>query len=162
VQGAVTVATFAATLISSPNVERGVIAGLVFSIIAHLYREMRVDHGHELDGDTLVLRPAGVIWFATTPQLERRFIEARAEHPEVEKLRIDFSQVGRFDYSGAVTLATLVEDAVGAGVDVEVVHIPPHASRALAAHLGGRFGVPTLDELPRDQRHQWYASRDDS
>lgn len=160
VQGVVTVGTFAATLISSPNVERGVIAGVALAITAHLYRELRVDHSHALEGDTLVLRPAGVIWFVTTPQLEQRFIAARAEHPEVTKLRIDFTNVGRFDYSGGATLATLVDDAVNAGVDVEIVNIPPHAGRALAAHLGGRHGVPTLDELPRGQRNQRYAGRD--
>ena len=159
VQGAVAIGTFVATLVSSPNVERGVIAGVVFAVAAHLYRELRVDHAHELDGDTLVLRPAGVVWFATTPQLERRFIAAMAEHPDVDRLRIDFEHVGRFDYSGAVTLATLVDDACNAGVEVTIVNIPPHASRALAAHLGGRCGVPTLDELPRAERHQWYVGR---
>jgi SulP family sulfate permease len=159
VQGAVAIGTFAATLLASPNVERGVIAGVVLAIVGHLYRELRVDHAHELEGDTVVLRPGGVIWFATTPQLERRFIAALADHPEVTRLRIDVGNVGRIDYSGAATLATLVDDAVNGGIEVAIVNIPPHSARALAAHLGGSHGVPTLDELPREQRHQWNAWR---
>ena len=59
------------------------------------------------------------------------------------------------DYSGAATLATLVDDAVNGGVEVSIVNIPPHATRSLAAHLGGAHGVPTLDELPGEERHQW-------
>ncbi len=155
VQGAVAVGTFAATLIASPNVERGVIAGVVFAIAGHLYRELRVDHAHAVEGDTVVLRPGGVVWFATTPQLERRFIAAIADHPELTRLRIDLANVGRLDYSGAATLATLVDDAVNGGVEVAIVNIPPHSTRALAAHLGGSHGVPPLAEVPADQRHQW-------
>jgi len=160
VQGIVTAGTFAATLATSPNVEYGVLIGLGLSIAAHLYRELRVDHASEVDGTTLILRPAGVVWFATTPQLERSFLEALAANPEVERLRIDFSNVGRFDYSGSATLATLIENACASGIEAEITCIPPHASRALAAHLGGRYGVPTLDELPRRERHQLWANRD--
>ncbi len=154
-QGAVATGTFVATLATAPNVERGVVIGVGLSILAHLTREMRVDHEYELDGDTLVIRPAGVIWFATTPQLERMFIEAVAEVPEISRLRIDFTKCGRFDYSGAATLATLVDDAENGGTSVEMVNIPPHGARALASFMGGKYGVPTLDELPVDEPYRW-------
>ena len=84
---------------------------------------------------------------------------ARAEHPEVSQLRIDCNNVGRLDYSGAATLATLVADADEGGVTVEFTNIPPHATRALAAHLGGRHGVPRLEDLPLGERHQWHHGR---
>ena len=158
-QGLVVFGTFAATLISAPNVERGVIAGVGLALIAHLIRELRVDHAHEVEEDTLVLRPYGVIWFVTAPHLEASFIAARAEHPQLQNLRIDFANVGRVDYGGAATLAELVDDAVDAGLNVDIVNIAPHAKRAIAAHLGGRHGVPTLEELADDERHQWRLRR---
>ena len=158
-QGLVVFGTFAATLISAPNVERGVIAGVGLAFIAHLVRELRVDHTHEVEEDTLVLRPYGVIWFVTAPHLEASFIAARAEHPQLENLRIDFANVGRVDYGGAATLAELVDDAVDAGLNVDIVNIAPHAKRSIAAHLGGRHGVPTLDQLADDERHQWRLRR---
>ena len=158
-QGLVVFGTFAATLIFAPNVERGVITGVGLAVAVHLIRELRVDHTHEVDHDTLVLRPRGVIWFVTAPHLEARFIAARAEHPQLQNLRIDFANVGRVDYGGAATLAELVDDAVAAGLTVDIVNIAPHAKRAIAAHLGGRHGVPTLEELADDERHQWRLRR---
>ncbi len=158
-QGVVVFGTFAATLVAAPNVERGVIAGVGLALMVHLIRELRVDHTHDVEDDTLVLRPRGVIWFVTVPHLETRFISARAEHAHLKNLRIDFSNVGRIDYGGAATLAELVDDAVDAGLIVDIVNIAPHAKRAVAAHLGGRHGVPTLEELADDERHQWRLRR---
>jgi SulP family sulfate permease len=161
VQGAVGVGTFVATVISSPRVERGILAGIGFAIVAHLYREMRVDHFHERRGDRLVLIPRGVVWFATAPKLESLFIEALAAHPEIRELEIDLSQTGRIDFSGAQELAVLIDDAAGSGVTITVSNIPPHASRAVSVHLGGRYGVPNLDEIPASERHQWLRGRAD-
>ena len=158
-QGLVVFGTFAATLILAPNVERGVIAGVGLAVAVHLIRELRVDHRHEVEDDTLVLRPYGVIWFVTAPHLETSFIAARAEHPQLQNLRIDFANVGRVDYGGAAKLAELVDGAVDAGLNVDIVNIAPHAKRAMAAHLGGRHGVPTLDQLADDERHQWSLRR---
>ncbi|MCY3849291.1 MAG: SulP family inorganic anion transporter [Acidimicrobiaceae bacterium] len=158
-QGLVVFGTFAATLISAPNVERGVIAGVGLAFIVHLIRELRVDHRHEVEDGTLVLRPHGVIWFVTAPHLETSFIAARAEHPQLQNLRIDFANVGRVDYGGAAKLAELVDDAVDAGLNVDIVNIAPHAKRAMAVHLGGRYGVPTLDQLADDERRQWRLRR---
>lgn len=160
VQAAVGTGTFVATLLASPHVEQGVVAGIGLAIVAHLYREMRVDHYHERRGDRLVLIPRGVVWFATAPKLERRFIRALAANPDVTELEIDLSETGRIDFSGAQVLAILVDDAAGSGVEITISHIPPHASRAMSAHLGGRYGVPTLDELPTGERHQWTRGRE--
>jgi SulP family sulfate permease len=161
VQAAVATGTFVATLVASPRVDRGILAGIGFAIIAHLYREMRVDHYHERRGDRLVLVPRGVVWFATAQKLESRFIGALAANPDVGELEIDLSETGRIDFSGAQVLAILVDDAAGAGIQITISNIPPHASRALAAHMGGRFGVPTLDEIPVTERHQWTHRRAD-
>ena len=158
-QGLVVFGTFAATLIFAPNVERGVIAGVGLAVTVHLIRELRVDHRHEVEDDTLVLRPYGVIWFVNAPHLETSFIAARAEHPQLQNLRIDFGNVGRVDYGGAAKLAELVDDAVDAGLNVDIVNIAPHSKRSMAAHLGGRHGVPTLDQLADDERHQWRLRR---
>ena len=158
-QGMVVFGTFVATLVAAPNIERGVIAGVGLAIGVHLIRELRVDHTHEVIDDTLVMRPKGIIWFITAPHLEAKFIAARAVHSELRKLVIDFANVGRVDYGGAATLAQLVDDAVDAGLTVDIINIAPHAKRALAAHLGGRHGVPLLAELADDERHQWNIHR---
>lgn len=156
-QAAIATGTFVATLAFSPNVERGVLLGVALAIGFHLYREMRVDHVYELDGDTIIIRPSGVVWFASTPALEDAFRDAVREHPEATSMVIDFGNCGRLDYSGASTLSELIADLTGDGLDITIVHIPSHAQRALAVFLGGVHGVPQLDELPSATRYQWVA-----
>jgi SulP family sulfate permease len=156
-QAAIATGTFVATLAFSPNVERGVLLGVALAIGFHLYREMRVDHVHELEGDTIVIRPTGVVWFASTPALEDAFRAAVREHPDASEIRIDFANCGRLDYSGASTLSETIDDLTGDGYDVTIVNIPTHAQRSLAVFLGGSHGVPELGELSSSTRYQWIA-----
>jgi len=156
-QAAIATSTFVATLAFAPNVERGVLLGVALAIGFHLYREMRVDHEHELAGDTIVVRPTGVVWFASTPALEDTFREAVATHESATSMTIDFANCGRLDYSGAGTLAEVITDLTDDGLEVSIVNIPTHAQRALAVFLGGTHGVPSLDDLPTSTRYQWVA-----
>ncbi|MDG2026808.1 MAG: SulP family inorganic anion transporter [Acidimicrobiales bacterium] len=156
-QAAIATGTFVATLLFSPNVERGVLLGVGLAIGFHLYREMRVDHAYSVDGDQLTVRPSGVVWFASTPGLEDAFREAVAEHPEASHLIVDVGQCGRLDYSGANTLSELIGDLTNDGMTVEFANIPPHAARALAVFMGGSHDVPAIDDLPTDTRYQWIA-----
>lgn len=156
-QAAIATGTFFASLLFSPNVERGVLFGVAMAIGFHLYREMRVDHVYELDGDTITLRPMGVVWFASTPALEDAFRDAVREHPEATSMIVDFANCGRLDYSGALTVSEVIADLTGDGIDVQIVGIPSHAQRALAVFLGGTHGVPALSELPTSSRYQWVA-----
>jgi len=156
-QAAIATGTFLATLAFSPNVERGVILGVALAIGFHLYREMRVDHVYELVDETIIMRLSGVVWFATTPTLEDAFRKAVAEHEGATSIRIDFANCGRLDYSGASTLAELFTDLTIDGYQIEIVNIPSHAQRALAVFLGGKHGVPSLDDIPSRVRYQWVA-----
>lgn len=156
-QAAIATGTLVATLLTSPNVERGVLIGVALSIAFHLYREMRTQHIVEVDGSTLVLRPSGVVWFASTPALEDAVRSAVLDHPEATLLRVDLSQCGRLDYSGASTLADVITDLDDQGLATEVVGIPLHAQRSMSVFLGGRHGVTAIDDLPADVRYQWVA-----
>jgi SulP family sulfate permease len=156
-QAAIASGTFVATLVTSPNVERGIIIGVVLSIGFHLYREMRIDYRYEREGDRVIVRPSGVVWFASTPALEDAFRSALAEHHDVDRVTIDLASCGRLDYTGASALAAEVTELAGSGYEVDFVNIPDHAQRALAGALGGAHNVPTLDELPAATRYQWVA-----
>lgn len=156
-QAAIATGTFVATLMFSPNVERGVLLGVALAIGFHLYREMRVDHVYESDGDSLTVRPAGVVWFASTPALEDAFRNAVAEHPETTHIVVDLGQCGRLDYSGANTLSELIADLERDDMTIEFVNVPDHAARALAVFLGGSHGVPSIEDLPDAARFQWVA-----
>jgi sulfate permease, SulP family len=154
-QGTIATGTFVATLAFSPNVERGVLVGIVGAIAFHLYREVRVAHDYRIDGDTITIHPTGVVWFASTPALEDAFRSAVAEHPEATHVVIDFGACGRLDYSGAATLSRAVDDLTDDGCRVDIVNVPRHAQRVLSVFLGGSHGVTPLADLPPDARSQW-------
>ncbi len=154
-QGTIATGTFVATLLFSPNVERGVLVGIVGAIAFHLYREVRVDHDYRIEGDTITIHPTGVVWFASTPALEDAFRSAVAEHPEATHVVIDFGACGRLDYSGAATLSGVIDDLTADDREVDIVNVPRHAQRVLSVFLGGSHGVPELADLPADARSQW-------
>lgn len=135
-QSIVAVGTLVATLLSSPRVERGVLIGVALAVGIHLYRELTVTASSEARGTTLHVRPRGVLWFATVPQVERLVRRELATETELDAVVIDLAGVGRLDYTGAAALGRLLAELRHADVEVRVENIPPGAARAAAIHLG--------------------------
>ncbi len=134
-QALVGAGTTFATIALAPRVERGVLVGIGLAVAVHLYRELQVAAPGERDGDTLTVRPKGVMWFATVPQVERLVREELAAERNLTAVVIDFAGVGRLDYSGAVALRRILERISAGGVAVSVAGIPPSASGAVRAEL---------------------------
>ncbi len=87
-------------------------------------------------GTDLVLRPHGVVFFASAPEVEDRLFDALAGHDDIERVVIDLARLGRIDYTGAVALKGLVEDVRNGGLLVELTGIPPQA-RAVLSRVWG-------------------------
>ncbi|MEL6982471.1 MAG: SulP family inorganic anion transporter [Actinomycetota bacterium] len=134
-QGLVGVGTFAATLAASPRVERGVLIGIGLALAVHLYRELRVTADSEWSDEELVVRPHGVLWFATVPSVDSLIREHLARHPDTARVVFDLESVGRLDYSAGAALSRLVEELGDAGVEVRLIHVYSTTARAVAAHL---------------------------
>lgn len=134
-QAVVCIGTLVATLLTSPRVERGVLIGLGLAVAVHLYRELNVIVESESEGNTLTVRPHGVLWFATVPQVERLMREELASHRHINFVVIDLSSVGRLDYSGAVGLRRVLLERVAPGVNVTISEVPTSASEAVIAEL---------------------------
>ena len=134
-QALVGAGTTFATIALAPRVERGVLVGIGLAVAVHLYRELQVAAPGERDGDTLTVRPNGVMWFATVPQVERLVREELAAERNLTAVVVDLAGVGRLDYSGAVALRRIVERISAGGAAVSVVGIPPSASGAVRAEL---------------------------
>ena len=135
-QSIVATGTLVATLLSSPRVERGVLIGVALAVGIHLYRELTVTASSEARGTTLHVRPRGVLWFATVPQVERLVRRELATQTDLDAVVIDLAGVGRLDYTGAAALGRLLAELRQADVEVRVENIPPGAARAAAIHLG--------------------------
>jgi SulP family sulfate permease len=127
--------TFAVTLVMAPRIDLGVMVGVGLAILSHVWLETTMRADVSYDAGTLTIRPFGVIWFVSAPALEDLLIDHLADHPEADRLVIDLGQAGRIDYTGAAALARVLEDARTAGLDAEVVAVPLHSRRTMAAVL---------------------------
>jgi SulP family sulfate permease len=134
-QAAVAIGTLGATLVFSPRAERGVLFGIGLALAVHLYRELNVSVEADLDDQTLTVAPKGVVWFATVPQIDRLVRNAVSEHPSLHTVVLDFSGVGRLDYSGAAAMRRIVNDILAGGTSVDIINVPPGAARAARVHL---------------------------
>ncbi|NNG15047.1 MAG: SulP family inorganic anion transporter [Gemmatimonadales bacterium] len=128
--------TFAATLLLAPRIELAVLMGIGLAILVHLWRELAVHVATEYSDETLRLTPHGVLFFASAPGLDEAVIQQLAAHPSAERLVIDLAQLGRIDYTGALALKDVVEEAELASLHVEMTGIPPHARRILTKVFG--------------------------
>lgn len=134
-QAAVAGGTMAATLLSAPRVERGVLVGIGLALGVHLLRELNVTVDGERRGDVLTVSPKGVLWFFTVPSVDRIVRAELAEHTQLDHVEIDLGGVGRLDYTGAAGLARIIADIRSSGVTVAVRNVPPGAAVAAGIHL---------------------------
>ena len=133
--------TFTATLVLSPRIDVAVMLGIGVGITVHLWRELRVPVGSSYDSGTLTLRPQGVVFFGSSPDVAAAMLDTLAQYPDVTRVVFDLTAVGRIDLTGALALKTLVEDARLAGLEAEVAFVPPHAERVLTAVWQGELAI---------------------
>jgi SulP family sulfate permease len=140
VQGAVAAVTFLLTLALAPRVDEALLLGIGLGIAVHLIRELRVDVSAGVEGDSLIVTPAGVLYFGSAHQLAEQLLDLIAAHPEATRLVFDLEGIGRLDYTGAVTLRALGDEARDAGLQVELVRVPPAARRIVESVWHDRPG----------------------
>ena len=128
-QFAIAAATFVLTIVLSPHVERALAIGIGLAVAVHLWRELRLDIGTEVEGDVVHVYPSGVLWFATAASLEDRLAALLAEHRGISRVVVHLEGAGRFDLSAALALRNALDFAREAGLEVSVRDVPPHARR---------------------------------
>jgi SulP family sulfate permease len=133
--------TFAATLILSPRIDIAVMLGIGLGITVHLWRELRVPVGSDYSDGLLVLRPQGVIFFGSSPDVAEAMTNLLAEHPEADRVVFDLGAVGRIDLTGALALKTLVEDARLAGLQAGIANVGRPSRRVLRAVWEGDLAI---------------------
>ena len=167
-QGLVAWATFGLTLALAPRADVAVVAGVILAASVHIWRELEVRAGAQYAGGTLTLTPRGVLFFASAPGLEAALLDELAAHPEAKRLVLRLAHLGRIDYSGALVLCTVAEEAEAAGLDVRIAEVPPQARRIFTRVLGpdSRFlEAETRDgsaERPRRRASDGKRSSDDT
>ncbi|OGO57656.1 MAG: hypothetical protein A2V85_02810 [Chloroflexi bacterium RBG_16_72_14] len=143
VQFGVALVTFLATVGFAPHVEYGVMIGIGMGIAVHLWREGRI-HSHAwIEGDVLHVRPHGVLYFGSAPQLEGLLLVHLSRHPDAGRLAIHLGGLGRIDLTGALALEQILLDIREAGLQVEIRDVPEQTRR-----IAGRVLERTFDIEP--------------
>jgi SulP family sulfate permease len=130
-QFGVAASTFVLTLALAPHIERAVIAGIALSVVVHLARELSLRLETAERNGVLVVRPAGVLWFATAADLHESLIALLEAHPGADRVRLELDGLGRIDLTGLMTLGALLEDVREGGTAIEVTGVPSHAAGLL-------------------------------
>ncbi|MBI4519229.1 MAG: SulP family inorganic anion transporter, partial [Gemmatimonadetes bacterium] len=128
--------TFALTLILAPHVEQAILVGILLALGVHLWRELEVPVRSWTEGDVVHLAPHGVLWFASAPGIESAFEGLLASAHGARRIVIHLGGLGRIDLTGALVLKEVLEEARAAGLEAELVEVPPHAHRILVSALG--------------------------
>jgi SulP family sulfate permease len=123
--------TFLLTLALAPRIDVAVVIGIGLAIAAHLYREMDLGIVVRQEGEVLVLRLSGVLWFGSTHLLEDSLSLLFPPPEDVVRLRVDATALGRVDLSGALVLDSLLSEAERHRLALEVVGLRPHMQRVL-------------------------------
>ena len=144
-QGGVAAGTFVLTLALAPRIDVAVLLGIGLGVAVHLLRELRFNVEADYSDGVLWIRPNGVLYFGSTPALQLNLLQKLSNHPEATKLVIDLSQLGRIDYTGALALRTVMEEATKAGLEVSIEEVPPHAARRIAKVWEGAQPNPLKD-----------------
>ncbi len=134
--GWVALATFVATLVAAPHLDKGIVFGAALAVIIYLWRTMRprvallgrhpdgalrdarVHPQARTDPRVIVLRFDASLYFANAAFFEEAVLEALAEQPQAKCLLIVGSGINRIDASGEEVLRHLVERLHAGGLDV--------------------------------------------
>lgn len=128
-QFGVAVPTLLATLLLAPRLDYAVLLGIGLAIAVHLWRELGVDVETWCTDGALHLRPRGVLYFGSAPDVERQIRAALRAHAGVHALVVHLDALGRLDLTGVLALRNLLDRVTDDGVHVELAHVAPNAQR---------------------------------
>ncbi|PIE68577.1 MAG: sodium-independent anion transporter [Deltaproteobacteria bacterium] len=131
--GAISIITFIATLVSAPHLDKGILIGVTLSMAVFLYKAMRPkvvrlsrdeDSGLrsserlQLKGclHIAAIRFDGTLFFANTSYLDEQVSRIRSAMDDLRCLLLDASGINNLDASGEEALDLLVDQIHAAGI----------------------------------------------
>ena len=133
--GAISIITFVATLVFAPHLERGILMGVILSILVFLYKSMRpkvvdlsldVDRAlHDAVASGLeecryidVVRFDGPLFFANASYLEDQIRNRRRTKKDLKHIIISAGSINDLDASGEEALSLTIDRVRSAGIDI--------------------------------------------
>ncbi len=166
--GAISVISFVATLAFAPHLDKGIMIGVVLSLLVFLYKSMRPrvaslslyeDESHK-DATAFglaecqhltVVRFDGTLFFANASFLEDQITDRLMKMKQLKHIIIESSGINDMDASGEEALSLIVDRVRSAGLDISfsgvkesVMHVMQRTH--LYEHIGEDHFYPTLDK----------------
>ena len=133
--GAVAIITFVMTLLWAPHLDKGILVGVMLSLLLYLYRSMkprvaalsRAPDGTLRDADIhkletcrniALIRFDGSLYFANTGYFEDKVLERAALKPDLKFVIIDAEGINEIDATGEEMLHNLAERLGETGVEL--------------------------------------------
>ncbi len=135
--GAIAIIAFISTLVFAPHLDRGIMIGVVLSLIVFLYKSMRpkmaflsrdanqalrcaTDHGLKECEYIAMLRFDGTLFFANSSYLEDQVADVMLKKKTLKHIILVSNGINDIDASGEETLSLLVDRIRSAGLDISL------------------------------------------
>ena len=165
--GAISIVTFACTLLFAPHLDRGIVVGVALSILVFLYKNMRpkvvdlsldVDRAlHDAVASGLeeckyidVVRFDGPLFFANASYLEDQIRNRRRGKIKLKHVIISAGSINDIDASGEEALSLSIDRLRSAGIDISLSAVNRSVMKVLTrTHLIVKIGedhiYPTIE-----------------
>lgn len=166
--GVISVITFIGTLYFAPNLEEGIIIGVILTIIAFLYKSMRPKVVTlSLNKDKLlrnakesglkeckyisVIRFDGRLFFTNASHLDEMISKIKSDKPELKHILIIGNSINDLDASGEEMLANIVEKARNENCGFSLCGLKSNVTAAMKrSHLMEKIGEENFYSRARD------------
>jgi sulfate permease, SulP family len=135
--GVISIISFVATLAFAPHLDKGIMIGVVLSLLVFLYKSMRPTiatlaryEDHSLKDCTtfglkeceyvVLVRFDGPLFFANSSYLEDKITERMRSKPNLKHIILVSNGINDIDASGEETLSLLIDRVRSAGVDISL------------------------------------------
>jgi len=165
--GAISIISFICTLAFAPHLDRGIMVGVVLSLMVFLYKSMRptitslsrhkdgafrssIEHGLEQCEYIDMVRFEGPLFFANASYLEDKINDRMLNRKQLKNIIIVSNAINDIDASGEEVLSLLIENVRSAGVQISFSGVNESVMKVferthLLALIGAENIYPTME-----------------
>ena len=181
--GLISVITFVCTLAFAPHLDRGIMVGVLLSLLVFMYKSMRPKvaalarmhdqslrckdtHGLKECKYLALVRFDGPLFFANASYLEDKITEKMRENRDLRHIVIVCNGINDIDASGEEALSLLIDRVRSAGVDISVSGVNEEVMTVMRrTHLLARIGedhvYPTMEAAISATFHEAHKQGDE-